>query len=274
MTQRLETYPWSCFHQVREVLPVKDFHRHNEIELTLLRAGQLDYQMNGETVPVPVGRLCLFWGGIPHRWLKWSRALNLQVICLPMDFVAGLELPPLFLRSLLRGRLLRETDRSQTGLDDILMARWEKDLGATKRSLGDIARLEIEARLKRLALNFASVQHAPRGGNDALSRLLGVLCASATSGEGVKALATEAGLHPKYAMRLFKKACGVSMLSYLHQLRIGHAQRLLATSDQKIVDITYACGFSSSTQFFAVFKRLARSTPSHYRAVLRGDREH
>lgn len=268
MPERLPIFPWSCFRQAGEARPMVGFHRHNEAELTLLRSGRLDYQMNAEAVAVPPGSLCLFWGGIPHRWLEWSESLDVQVICLPMDFVVGLALPSSFLQSLLHGRLLTETNRQESMLDEILMARWEKDLCQAGGPLQAISRLEIEARLKRMALSVTPARRSRPCGSDALSRLLGVLSAGATDGDRVEQLAARAGLHPKYAMRLFKKECGASMLEYLHQLRIGHAQRLLATSDQKVTDIAFACGFSSCAQFFEVFKRLTGNSPGQYRKTI------
>jgi len=244
------------------------FHRHNEIELTLLRSGRLTYQMNAAAIVVPRGRLCVFWGGIPHRWLEWSETLDLQVICLPMSFVLGLGLPPAFLNRLLRGGLLREAKSEEGELDDRLMTRWENDLLGKKESLKAIVQLEMEARLRRLALDVNPAKPARPGGNDALSRLLAELCAHATEGDRVEALAIRAGLHPKYAMRLFKKECGIRMLEYLHLLRIGHAQRTLATTDRKITDIAFASGFSSSAQFFEVFKRHTGLSPGQYRTLM------
>ncbi len=40
----------------------------------------------------------------------------------------------------------------------------------------------------------------------------------------------EVGLHPNYAMSLFRAACGMSVWSYVTRLRLAHAQRLLATT--------------------------------------------
>lgn len=268
MPERLPTFPWSCFRQTHRARPMARFHRHNEAELTFLRSGRLVYQMNAEAVAVPRGRLCLFWGGIPHRWLEWSESLDLQVICLPMDFVAGLALHPSFLQSLLEGRLLTEASRQENALDGMLVAKWADDLPQTKGPLQTIVQLEIEARLRRLALHAAPARRSRPRGSDALSRLLGVLSAAAEDGDRVEKLAARANLHPKYAMRLFKKECGVSMLGYLHQLRIGHAQRLLATSDKKITDIAFACGFSSCAQFFEAFKRLCKLSPGQYRKAI------
>lgn len=267
MRERLEAYPWSCFRQAKTAHPMTRFHRHNEAELSLLRAGRLVYQMNSQAVQVPHGRLCLFWGGIPHRWLEWSDEIDFQVICIPMAFLVGLKLSREFLDALLQGRLLTGKDGEDSPLDEMLMEKWENELSHGGESLRAIVRLEIEARLRRIALSACYARQSRPGGSDALSRLLGVLSRSATDGEGIEELATQAGLHPKYAMRLFKRECGTGMLAYMHQLRISHAQRLLVSSDDKITDIAFACGFTSASQFFEIFKRVTGCSPGHYRRM-------
>jgi hypothetical protein len=83
--------PWSQFSQRGSPRPLREFHRHNDMELTLLRSGRLTYQINGRLAPIPQGRLCLLWGGVPHRWAEWSPTIDLQVLCLPMAFLRPQE---------------------------------------------------------------------------------------------------------------------------------------------------------------------------------------
>jgi len=259
--------PWSRFLQIGKPMPLVEFHRHNDIELTLLRSGHLTYEMNGRRVAFSAGCLCLFWGGIPHRWVDWSERIDLQVICLPMPFVARMKPADAFLRQLLSGRVFMESDETRSAVDDSLMRDWNENLANGDRELQEIVEVEIEGRLRRMAHNQSPRRRSPirRGGEDALSRLLGAVCDGATEGCPVTELSRRAGLHPKYAMRLFRRECGTSLLKYLHQLRISHAQRLLLTTDLRITDIALESGFGSAAQFHEVFKSLTHSTPSALR---------
>jgi len=242
-----------------------DFHRHNEVELTLLVEGRLVYQFNNSRVVVPPQQLSLFWGGIPHRWAEWSGKMELRVVCLPMPFFTRIPFSNDFLRSVLGGRFFSGPPDSLDAFDCLLMERWSRELG--KPSLREIARLEIEARVRRLALNGTPHAQSPpsKSGTDALSTLLGLMCRKAEEPLTFTEMAVQAGLHPKYAQRLFKKHCGISPLHYLHQLRIGHAQRLLATTDKSMLTIAYECGFSSPSQFYRVFHRISGQQPGKYR---------
>lgn len=80
----------------------------------------------------------------------------------------------------------------------------------------------------------------------------------------IEEIARSVGLHPKYAMTLFKKTYGRSLLHYLTHHRISHAQRLLATTQRKILDIAFESGFGSASQFYEVFNRFCKCTPRAY----------
>ena len=110
-------------------------------------------------------------------------------------------------------------------------------------------------------------QHLPqkRGGEDTLARLLGTVCEGATDGCSVEELCRRARLHPKYAMKLFRRECGITLLQYLHQLRVSHAQRLLMTTGEQILDIALASGFGSAASFYEIFKQKTGSKPSAFR---------
>jgi AraC-like DNA-binding protein len=83
-------------------------------------------------------------------------------------------------------------------------------------------------------------------------------------------IAAAAELHPKYAMTLFRRHCGMTVGEYLTQQRLSQAQRLLVTTDAKIVDIAYGSGFGSVSRFYAVFERTCGQSPRAYRLSLRG----
>ena len=82
----------------------------------------------------------------------------------------------------------------------------------------------------------------------------------------VQDIAASAGLHPKYLMRVFKKACGVSVWEYLTRLRVSHAQRLLLTTDLRVLDVAMESGFASVGPFYAAFATHSRGIrPLAYR---------
>ena len=73
------------------------------------------------------------------------------------------------------------------------------------------------------------------------------------------------GLHPNYAMALFKKTLGITIVDFLTQHRVSHAQRLLATTDDKVIEIAYSSGFGSLSRFHESFVRWCGCPPKEYR---------
>ena len=68
-----------------------------------------------------------------------------------------------------------------------------------------------------------------------------------------------------YMTRVFKEQFGVSINSYLLQIRITKAKQMLRFSDEKIEAIGYQCGFSTPNYFTTTFKNVEGITPSEYR---------
>ncbi|WP_020405814.1 helix-turn-helix domain-containing protein [Hahella ganghwensis] len=76
------------------------------------------------------------------------------------------------------------------------------------------------------------------------------------------------GLHKNFAMSLFKKVMGVSLLEYITGLRVRHAEKLLIHTSDNITSIAFASGFSSLTRFYEVFGKYFGDSPQRYRHKL------
>jgi AraC-like DNA-binding protein len=66
-------------------------------------------------------------------------------------------------------------------------------------------------------------------------------------------------------MSLFQKTFGTTLIDYLTHHRISHAERLLATTDEKIVEVAFNSGFSSISRFNEAFRRACGCSPRDYR---------
>lgn len=68
-----------------------------------------------------------------------------------------------------------------------------------------------------------------------------------------------------HLIRLFKKYVGVSPKNYLIQTRLSAATKLLKDTDNSIETIAEQTGFGSTKNFFVLFRKRYRVTPSEYR---------
>lgn len=71
----------------------------------------------------------------------------------------------------------------------------------------------------------------------------------------------------EYLCQIFKKYSGISIVTYIHQLRIQRAKYLLLGSDKTIHDISQEVGFQDPYYFCRIFKRLEGMTPTQYRSA-------
>ena len=85
----------------------------------------------------------------------------------------------------------------------------------------------------------------------------------------IEEVAAKVGLNPNYAMNLFKKTFNLTINAYLTQHRLSHAQRLLATTDLKVIDVALDSGYPTLSRFYDAFKQSCGCSPSSYRRTHR-----
>lgn len=83
------------------------------------------------------------------------------------------------------------------------------------------------------------------------------------------ALAADAGLSRFHFCRAFKESTGLSPHTWLRQYRLEQAMEMLRGTDDSIVSIAAALGYSSQTAFAAAFRKLTGETPSDWRRRMR-----
>jgi AraC family transcriptional regulator len=83
------------------------------------------------------------------------------------------------------------------------------------------------------------------------------------------ALASIAASRAFTSAAAFKESTGLSPHAWLRQHRLEQAMNMLRDSDESVVSIAAALGYSSQTAFAAAFKKLTGETPSDWRRRMR-----
>ncbi len=128
------------------------------------------------------------------------------------------------------------------------------------------AQLEIRARLVRLSQRICD--GAQEAALPVLSRADQLACYIARNYQQpltAQAIADANDMHPNYAMTLFRSTFGTTMTSFIVQHRISHAQRLLVTTNDAIVNVALESGFQSLSRFNEAFKEACNCSPREYR---------
>lgn len=74
-------------------------------------------------------------------------------------------------------------------------------------------------------------------------------------------------ISPKYASYLFKEEYNMKFVDFLIQLRIAHAEQLLASTERPVQEIAIEVGYANAITFGRVFKRVVGVTPGEFRRL-------
>lgn len=265
-------YGFTCVRWRPSVMNRPD--RHNEIEINLLRSGALTYLLGGRKVRIESQRLSVFWAAMPHQILQFEGTAEYFVATLPLAWFIQCRLPEKLVRALLQGELVTEKSPDRADSDLGLLAHWEEDLSDGGKELKKAVLLELEARLLRLATssisksNAAPARHRHAASSSELTKveqMAGLIAQRYMQPLTVEDVGHHVGLHPNYAMGLFKRGIGTTIVDYITKHRVSHAQRLLATTNVKIVEVALNSGFASTSRFNAAFRQECGCSPREYR---------
>ena len=109
-----------------------------------------------------------------------------------------------------------------------------------------------------------------RGGlaNWRLKRALQFIEKSSGRMPALSEIANAVHLHQASFCRAFKQSTGLTPHHYLLVQRVNRAKEMMKDPDRSLTDIAFACGFSSSSQFSVVFKRIVGKSPRKFRSSL------
>ncbi len=258
------------------------FHRHNEVELGLIEEGSMTYLFGSGKTRIEAGQFTVFWGAIPHQLIQCPRSTIWHWLTIPLAWFLQWQLPEILARKILHGEILFDGGPSRVSADLALFNQWHLDLKENSTERRKLVLLEAEARLRRLAISMTSRKASNKRQRPSLSPMnregLGkvekMACFIAehhTEPLRVAQVSRIAGWHPDYAATLFRKTFRMSLVDYLTEHRVSYAQRLLATTDRKVLDIALEAGFGSPSRFYVVFTRICGQSPKKYRASMRVD---
>jgi len=81
----------------------------------------------------------------------------------------------------------------------------------------------------------------------------------------INKVAKKLGISSPYLSQLLNDNMGLTFTHFINEYRIEHAKILLLENTQKVDDIAEACGFNSTSTFYAVFKKHTLMTPARFR---------
>ena len=267
---RFETFGLNARLQKRPK-PMGRIHHHHEVEMNYVFRGGITYLHRGTVRRLESKRLAVFWGSTPHSLVAVDPGTEMAWITIPLAWIWSWGLPERFVRELMEGSWWYAPESFG---ERFQLRAWVTELYNPTRAQQRRLLLELEACFLWLADQAADTtletfvrwgEGESTVGLQRVERMARCMAERFHENLSVADIAAAAKIHPNYAMPLFRKHCGVTIRDYLLQYRITHAQRLLLTTDDKIIDVALASGFSSQSSFYSAFVRLVNDTPQAFR---------
>ena len=270
-------FPLAVYRTVmgRNVLGFVNWHWHTALQFCLVTRGEIVFQVQQETYLLQQGDGIFVNSGLLHT-ARPKQSPQSTYICLDVE-------PPLlasFPGSCLEQQYLLPYQRTQLLPHCVLRQAvpWQR---AILREIAEIDaccaapsfgyELEVTARLlsawRQLLLHAApasahcaAAQNLPAA--QAILRYLSQHCCEHIT---LKSVAQAVGYTQSECCRIFKRATGSTIFSYLQSLRLTKSALLLLQTDDAISRVAYEAGFSSTSYFIGVFRAQFGQTPLQYR---------
>ncbi len=233
----------------------------------------MTYSFSGDEIEIPRERFCIFWAAHPHSKLSVRDVGVMTNIYISLSEFLGWTLPAEFVNAILSGRVLATKAKNK---GDVTLAKRLAD----ERDNEGIAwqRLhaqEVSTRLSRMALEGWNTLRAPPtnvppnliGGNaiQHFEKMLRFVALHFINRITIADVAASAGVSQSYAVSLFSKFLGRTIMKHIRDIRIVHAKMLLVETDQKILAIAMDCGFGSLSSFYECFQSYVGVSPAVFR---------
>ncbi|MBA2480129.1 MAG: helix-turn-helix transcriptional regulator [Planctomycetes bacterium] len=246
------------------------WHLHPEYELTMITRGDGVLSVGDH-----IGRFtapdCLLLGAhVPHAWTSEGAMAGVS-LQFRVDAASGLASLPEF------DQLQPLWSRARHGL------RWAGGTGERLRE--QLLAMETQPSLERLAQFIALIgtmrqSHAHDAhelsegilftediarGDDAMHEVLAHIMDHSSEEIRLGTVVRMSGLSQATFCRRFVRMTGKTMSAYVNAIRLQEVRRALLETDRSVTDIAISAGFTSLTNFYALFRRAVGCTPLAFR---------
>lgn len=268
---------FGLFVDVLHATSYDSLHRHDEIEILFFpNSSPAVVRFGAQIVEMKPSQTVIFWGAIPHQLVRIEDENVQYWVAVPPEAFLYFDLPPEIVRDVMNGKILVEENPETRAVDLASFPIWKREATSSQEDQRRTLLMSLEARLRRFRPMEASADSlhppspkllVPRDRN-AFQSMYDFITLNFREPIGVEEIAEAAGLHPNYAISLFKEKCGINIVALVTMLRVYDAQRLILTTDRKIVDIAMDAGFTSMSNFYKSFRRITGKQPGDYRQVV------
>lgn len=258
-------------------------HVHDELQFTLITAGEGTLVAGDYVGRFRAGDVFVMGRGMPHvfRCDRQYYATGQGVESVSVFFdesYAGtafwetdeLQTTREWLASAERGFALEGSTRQQAGA----MLQELSLLGGINKLIAGFTLLSVVVESQELRpLSLQLGKDFSKGLMDErMSRIISYTFRESHRPISIEEVAELVSLTPSAFCRFFKLRTRKTYITFLNEIRIGHACRLLLTTTEPIGEICQETGFNNLSHFNVYFRRSKKLSPKLYREAFRSDK--
>lgn len=233
-------------------------HCHNLYEIYLMTEGQCRYFIDGNTYQLYPGDLVIIPDGVIHNSEYSDSVHSRLLINCSSDYIpeeVKNELPALL--------YLYRNPKTVGQIRELFHKIGDEYVKSDALKSGILAC--YTRILFYTLLRNAEHRHPIDVTNRTVSAVIEYMKNELSSEITLKGMAKRFSVSEEHLSRIFKKETGVGFSSYLTFLRMKKAEELLVhSSESRITEIAYACGFSDSNYFSSQFKKIHGISPKKF----------
>ncbi len=250
------------------------WHVHPEFELTFISQGRGKFNVGDYIADFQGQNLIMLGPNLPHSWdgpkESDSEVLAKQIVIqFPFDFLGT----GFFENSAFR-RIDDLLKRSYRGIlfHDVKIQKVTKmiqgimHMNEFERIMELLNVLHILAHSKQYneLSSIGYSRHLNKSESARLNAIYGFILDNFTTHLDLNTMASYASMTPQAFSRYFRERTRRTFISFLNEVRIGYACRLLSEKSMSISQICYESGYSNLSNFNRQFKKIKSMTPSQY----------
>ncbi len=256
-------------------------HQHGDVEAVCMDNGTMGLLYGGTFELLEPGSIAIFWAGRPHQVMSRSEDAFCRGLSVPLRWFMSRGFSEPFISQILGGNISFVPLLGDVADFLEMQPEWIQDLDLDTPERRSVMLLEVEAWCHRVAalledrhLMATDPERQVRGrcpleGFEKIEAIASFIGEHYTEPISAAECAEAAGLQSDHAAHLFHQVTGSTIVDFINQQRLSHAQLLLATTDHTVLEIALEAGFGSASRFYAIFKEVLGVSPTEFRDQMR-----
>lgn len=262
-----------------------EWHWHNGLELSFVVTGPVECCVGKEKVELHSGDAVFVNHGVIHRFVSHSGGVLVNYI-FDSDFIAPFGsrihtnyVLPIVSSNVMFRKIATDTPEGRRILYDLIRIQNELEIGRDSwelhvQSVIADAWCELYGLLKDDLEEDTVIASKKDGRTYArIRKMLNYIHMHYEEDINLEQIAEAVCVSKSESLRCFKATLQITPMAYLTQYRLGRAEKMLAVTDESILEVAQASGFDNSSYFCKVFKKYTGMSPMEFRRMYGGDQE-